>query len=216
MGVYYFPSNFVFWKKISKHETVKNRILEFINTNPKVLETYEAVSNGKSSYNNKVMHDFFSRNGDICNSIIWETLEDVVRELNSKESSEKVNISSSFINGVWCSKYDANSTVSCHNHEGDGNIVSHIDGIPFKLSFSILYIVNDTNVSNKTEFIQPSSHRVSAYGNSETRFNTSEMEDIGEGTVLVFPTNLYHQVNQMIKPGRVIISANISSHFIGT
>ena len=49
MGVYYFPSNFVFWKKISKHETVKNRILEFINTNPKVLETYEAVSNGKSS-----------------------------------------------------------------------------------------------------------------------------------------------------------------------
>jgi len=89
MGIYYFPSNFVFWKKISKHETVKNRILEFINTNPKVLETYEAVSNGKSSYNNKMIHEFFSRNDDICNSIIWETLEEAVRELNSKESSEK-------------------------------------------------------------------------------------------------------------------------------
>ena len=216
MGIYYFPSNFVYWKKIPKHESVKNKILEFINNNPKILETYEAVTNGKSTFNNKGMYDFFSRNDDVCNSIIWETLEEVVHELNSKESSEKVNISSSFINGVWCSKYDANSIVSCHNHEGDGNIVSHVDGTPFKLSFAILYIVNDTNVSNKTEFIQTSSQRVSAYGTSETRFNTSKVKDIGEGTVLVFPTNLYHHVNQMLEPGRVIISANISSHFTPT
>lgn len=216
MGIYYFPSNFVFWKKISNHENVKNRILEFINTNPKILETYEpVVHNGKSSYNNAAMNIFFLKNNDLSKSIIWETLEEVVRELNSKESSEKVNISSSYINSIWCSKYDAKSTVSCHNHERpDGNIITHINGTQFRLSFSILYIVNDTNESNQTEFIQPSSHRVSAYANPETRFNTNRMKDIGEGTVLVFPTNLYHQVNQMMEPGRVIISANISSHFI--
>jgi hypothetical protein len=84
----------------------------------------------------------------------------------------------------------------------------------FKSSFSILYIVNDNNVSNQTEFIQPSSHRVSAYGRSETRFSTSNLKEVGEGSILVFPTNLYHQVGHMIEPGRVIISANISSCFV--
>ena len=214
MGVYYFPSDFVFWRKLPNHENIKNKILNFVSSNPKILEKYDAVFNGKSSYNNKMMYDFFSSNEDICNSVIWDTLTEVLHELNLKDKSEKINISSSFINNVWCSKYEANSTVSCHNHEGDGNIASNVDGKLFKSSFSILYIVNDNNVSNQTEFIQPSSHRVSAYGRSETRFSTSNLKEVGEGSILVFPTNLYHQVGHMIEPGRVIISANISSCFV--
>lgn len=214
MGIFYFPSNFVYWRKIPNHENIKKRILNFIDDNPQILESYEAVFNGKSSYNNTAIYDFFSKNDDITNSVIMDTLKEVVDELNSNDTSLKTNIDSWLINNIWCSKYDENSVVSCHNHEGGGENTTYVNDKPFKLAFSIIYIVNDTNVSNQTEFIQTTSHGVSAYNNSETRFKTSEIKDIGEGSVLVFPTNLYHLVNPVLESDRVIVSANISSHFV--
>ncbi len=214
MGIFYFPSNFVFWRKVPNHENIKRKILNFIEDNPQILESYEAVFKGKSSFNNTVMYDFFSKNNDLVNSVIMDTLTEAVHELNSNDTSIKINIDSYIIDNIWCSKYDENSVVTCHNHEsGEQNII-YVNNKPFKLAFSIVYIVNDTNVSNQTEFIQTTSHHVSAYSNIETRFKTSEKKDISEGSVLVFPTNLYHQVNPVLESGRVIISANIYAHFV--
>ena len=212
MGIYYFPSNFVFWKKLPNHENIKRRILDFINTNPEILEPHRLIHNGKSSYSNIQLLEFVTSNHDICNSIIWEPLHEVIRELNSKELREKVNISSAHINDLWCSKYDANSRVSFHNHDHKRD-VSYIDGIIYKPAFVFLYIVNDTNVSSGLEFIQPSSCGVSVYTSTETKLYTSKIKDIGEGTVMVFPANLYHQVEQIVESGRVIMSANIHCKF---
>tara|TARA_B110000444_G_C18743837_1_gene549287 strand:+ start:313 stop:963 length:651 start_codon:yes stop_codon:yes gene_type:complete len=216
MGIFYFPSNFVYWRKLPNHENIKKTILNFIDDNPQILESYSAVFNGKSSYNNTAIYDFFSKNDDIIKSVIMDSLDEAVHELNSNDTSLKTNIDSWMINSIWCSKYDEKSVVSCHNHEGGGETTTYVNNKPFKLAFSIIYVVNDTNASNQTEFIQTTSHGVSAYMNSETRFKTSEIKDIGEGSVLVFPTNLYHLVNPVLESGRVIISANISSHFVNS
>lgn len=57
--------------------------------------------------------------------------------------------------------------------------------------------------------LQPSSHGVNVHEVLENVFDTSFVKEIGEGTVLVFPSNLHHEVTTIVKPGRIIFSANI-------
>jgi hypothetical protein len=46
---------------------------------------------------------------------------------------------------------------------------------------------------------------------TETGFDTGMVKDIKEGSVLIFPSTLYHYVSSVKIPGRITIAINLTS-----
>jgi len=214
MGIFYFPCNFVYWKKIETHQQIKQEILDMLENNPEYLSNHSLVNNGKSTYGKSEFMDYITQNNNLINSIVWKPIQTLLDELNSRRNFDRIRIPESVLLECWVSKYDENATVSCHNHSSDAPQAHHfIDEKMYRASFSLIYIIHDTNERNQTEFIEPSMCGTNVSMSAETRFKTEYIEEIGEGTVIIFPSNLYHQVNSMSKSGRIIASFNIGSIF---
>jgi len=218
MGVFYFPSDFVYWEKIKEHEKFKKQITTLISKNKEYISEHKLVVNGKSThttdnnYYKNQLNKLILQNNQMIKSIVWETLDNAINELNSRKGFQELRYKESSILNFWCSLYDKNSTVKCHNHSNNQEYI--IKNEVFKPTFSLIYIVKDDNEENQTEFIQPSMCGISTSRNAQTNFNTKYIKDIGEGTVMIFPSTLYHFVNNIEKPGRIIFSFNIISSFL--
>jgi hypothetical protein len=96
-----------------------------------------------------------------------------------------------------------------HNHHNSA--IFTFDGIHYRSSFTAVYIINDPNEKNSTSFMQPYTLNTSIDGVRDVCFNTSDNNEIGEGSVLIFPATLHHEVKKMKLPGRIIASFNIFS-----
>ena len=216
MGVFYFPCNFVYWRKVPNHEKYKKIYLEAIEKNKDAFSEHGLVSNGKSTYildeEDVMSKKLLDENKDMIREIIWDTLDELIFMLNSRENTSKYVINKSYIDKMWLSMYDENSTVSMHHHNSSN--IPAINGTWFRTSFVAVYIINDPNEKNTTSFMQPSALNSSIDGVGDIFFNTSDIDEIGEGSVLVFPATLHHEVKQMKLPGRIIASFNIMSHII--
>jgi hypothetical protein len=214
MGIFYFPCNFVYWKKIQNHEKIKKGLLQLLENNSGHFEKHPLVEKGISTYYSKNFSKSISQYDELINSVVWESIDELVKKLDSREGFQKIKIRKSLISNCWCSKYDKNSVVSCHNHSADIPQAQHfIDNEVYRSTFSLIYIVNDENEKNQTEFLEPSMLGNNVSSSAETRFKTCHVDEIGEGTVLIFPSNLYHQVNPIPKSGRIILSFNVISTF---
>lgn len=212
MGIFYFPCNFVYWRKVSNHEKYKKRILEIIENNKDEFISHGLVSNGISTYNvrsginEKIVHG----NPDIIQDVVWDTLDELINFLNSRENTIKTPIKNSCLESAWISIYNENSTVSMHNH-----YVTEIrkkNDIEYRPSFVVVYIINDPNEKNTTSFMQPYTMSNSLHSMTDLHFHTSDKDEIGEGSVLIFPATLHHEVKKMELPGRIIVSFNIWSN----
>tara|TARA_Y100000385_G_C13088600_1_gene637631 strand:+ start:392 stop:736 length:345 start_codon:yes stop_codon:yes gene_type:complete len=111
---------------------------------------------------------------------------------------------------LWISVYDTNATVSLHEHISNDVLIQ--DDVKYKTSFTLVYVVKDQNEKNTTVFTEPYMLAKSMYGMRETDWDTSLVDDIGEGTVMIFPSSLHHRVDLMKKPGRIIMSVSIGSN----
>lgn len=216
MGVFYFPTNFVYWRQVPEHHIFKEKILKFIKEHPNHLRSNGLIKGGKTSFKNRDVEGFFRGYKEFMKSVIWDTLDEAIREIDSRENTPETKIKSSFLYQCWCTTYTKDSIISFHNHQTVGReILTFDDDKKMLQSFSMLYIINDESDTNYTEFIQPFSSAVSSHAETTHVFDTSKYKDVGEGTVLVFPSNLYHQVLSMTKPNRVIFSCDIVSDFHG-
>jgi|TARA_R110000822_G_scaffold79420_4_gene189914 hypothetical protein len=203
MGIFYFPCNFVYWRKIEKHNIYKNTIIDFMDSHEYLFDADSLISNGSTTF--KRQNEKFSReNKDFIQDVVWNTVDEVINILNSKEDTRKISLSESYITGSWISKYKDNATVAMHEHFSGGF---------HSPSFSIVYIVKDPNERNTLVFVEPFTQSKSTFGMNEQMFDTSLESEIGEGSVIIFPASLQHRVDLMKKPGRIIMSFNISSTF---
>jgi hypothetical protein len=214
MGVFYFPSNFVYWRKVPEHSTFKQQILKYINENPDGHEQHGLIGRGLSSYNNHKSQMFLVNYTEFIKSVVWDTLTEALNELNSRKNTLPILVGDCKIRQCWYSIYNENSNISLHNHETAGREVYIIDGVKFYQSFTVLYIINDKNEKNNTDFIQLASETSSTHTEKVIKFKTSKLEDVGEGTVFIFPSNLYHEVMSIPKGGRVIFSCDIISNLL--
>jgi hypothetical protein len=172
------------------------------------------VENGKSTHNIENYEKLLRQNKDLIDSVVWESIDELVKKLDSREGFQKIKIRTSLVLNCWCSKYDKNAYVSCHNHSNNISQSQYfVNNEVYRSSFSLIYIVNDENEKNQTEFLEPSMLGNNVSSSAETRFKTCHVDEIGEGTVLIFPSNLYHQVNPIPKSGRIILSFNVISTF---
>ena len=214
MGVFYFPSNFVYWRKVPEHNTFKQQILKYINENPDGHKQHDLIDRGLTSYNNYKSQTFLTDYKEFIKSVVWDTVDEVIKELNSRTNTLPIKISKCKIHQCWYTIYNKNSNISLHNHESGGREIYVIDGVKFFQVFTVLYVINDENEKNNTDFIQLVSETPSVHPLKQIEFKTSELEDVGEGTVFIFPSNLYHEVMSIPKGGRVIFSCDIVCRFI--
>jgi hypothetical protein len=216
MGIHYFPCQFVYWRKIKNHAIFKKRILSIIETNKTNFKFHSLVTDGLSSYSddkndnyNKFNLSLVNENKDIINEVVWDSIDELIEKLNSRDEHAKVAIESSKIGTSWISIYNKNSIVGNHSH----NTSYDVNENGYIHSFVLVYIVNDESKTNATEFLQPTGQLPTTSYKTEYRFYTQHENEIREGTVMIFPSNLYHHVNQIKTDNRVVYTFNIFSKF---
>ena len=213
MGIFHFPSNFVYWRKVPKHHIFKEKILKYINENPDGHRQHNLIGKGLTSHSNPKSEHFLKNYKEFIDSVVWDTVCELLKELNSLKNTLPVDISESIIRQCWYTVYETNSNISIHNHESMGRETHLINNAKFLQTFTVLYIINDENEKNGTTFVQLGSETPSTQLEKHIEFKTSNLKDVGEGTVFIFPSNLHHEVMSIPKGGRVIFSCDILSRF---
>jgi hypothetical protein len=213
MGIFLFPTNFVYWENIQIHDDIKPSLMEKVELEDSLYKNVESMGivNASTSFQkntNLNFHRFMDKN--ITEQLIWNPLENLLSNLNSTSNSPKIELSHSVIHASWYTKYDENGSFTFHNHYGEDVCVN---GKMYKPTFSMIYILNDKNEYNSTQFRIPYGAPLSTFHTNEFNYNTRYNKEIKEGTLLVFPASLYHEVLHVKIPGRVTLAFNIVSRF---
>lgn len=209
MGVFHFPSNFVYWEDVKNHDTIKPILLSKIEQmkdkyKHNKVGLYEASTSFKTDIINIISHP------DIDKHVVWDPLNNAIKYINSKPDTPKLDeIRESVIFESWYTHYDQGGSFGYHEHNGVSEIVN---GQIYKPSFSMIYILKDDNERNTTSFREHTSDYKSVYSQMEQHLiDTFDIEDVKEGSVLIFPSSLYHSVSPVKIPGRITIAINIYS-----
>jgi hypothetical protein len=204
-----FPTTYVYWEKLKKHDELKRKYMPIIDkieqTHPNDLTNPFYACNIKSV---SIIHrglNTFLENEDI-NTIIWNPINNFIKDINSHYQS-KIDVKESILDNYWFCTYDENDNQELHDHYDH---VKYIDGIEYHTTFSGIYILNDDNESSSIVFRSPL-HQPFYKLKAHHHLDTGTIDDIGEGTVLIFPSQLSHMVRQCKKPGRRTIAFNIFS-----
>ena len=209
MGIFHFPSNFVYWENIENHENIKSVLMK------KILELDQEkfkdhmINNATTNYTGS---DDITKylNIDMIKELVWDPLANLLLKIKLTPNYPNIEISEAFIGSSWYTKYDKNGSFRLHNHSSKDHF---INGKPFQSTFSMIYILNDENERNTTLFKDLNLSSLSTLRTTEFQFFTGDVEEIKEGTVIIFPSSLYHEVLDVEKPGRITIAFNILCGF---
>jgi len=216
MPFFHFPCDYVYWTHVEDHENIKAKYL------PKVREAEkkhkgntqgligEAVTGYTEDDNLTDELNKFIREPDITNSVVWNSINKLLKDNIEDKNMWKFRFTESYIKVAWYTSYDANVYFPLHTHD-DGEPMFR-NGMTYYPSFSMIYILNDENERNSTVFKTFENPR-SLCARKEITFNTGNIPDIKEGSVLIFPAHLPHYVIQAMKPGRVTIAYNLYSTY---
>jgi|SRR6056300_211421 hypothetical protein len=212
MGIYYFPSEFVYWTKYKKHSEMKSVFTKWIDEHEQShVDNTGGVIDGYTSYGINDAFDFFTRDTFLPELVVFP-FQEMLKIYNSRANTDNIKIDAFRVSYAWYTKYKTNGRFTMHKHNyGD---VTFLNGRSFKPTFSVIYILNDENKSNSTAFFVPHGYLPSIAGQSDYWYETGYNSEIGEGSILIFPTSLYHEVYPSIKPGRITISYNIDCSFV--
>lgn len=213
MSFHHFPSEFVYWDDVENHEDIKNQLL------PKILQKSEERKNNpfeackfntSLNRNNKTAYieNDFLRSEDILKTVIFKNIEKMMIKY-TKLYNYNINIKSSIVSGCWWNVYDEGDFQEEHSH---WEPPINIENMTFYPTFSFIYILHDENEKSSIIFRKdPPLPLRKPF--EECGFSTSNVKEIREGTILIFPYNLRHLVKPCVKPGRVTIAYNICSNF---
>jgi len=202
MPHFQFLAHYVFWTKVNDHDQIKSKYLSKIkrSTSP-----HNFACTMKSNINDRI--DLFEDDQETLRKIVWKPIEDMVQE-----SQGEIFLGDSFIQSHWYNIYESGDFQEKHSH-GAYPIV--IDGIRYHPSLSIIYILKDDNKEGSTLFTDNNPKPFGAVLDYAS-LDTSNIEDIGEGSVIVFSSKLEHMVKPVKIGGRITIAFNIFSSFSRT
>ena len=212
MSFFRFTSDFIYWTQInqSDHEKIKNDLLPKIRENEKIQDTksYIKHTDSDSSFITNYSEDdsrYLLQNTTLFN-FIWKSFDDMLQKHNNNQEYRNIELHKSVISDVWYTSYKKNSYFPSHNHHDTMCIT--IDNENYYSTFSAIYILHDLNDKNSTTFTK--------YDNLFTHklqqtYYTCDNDEIKEGTLLLFPSRLIHNVNIPEIEGRVTLAYNIHS-----
>jgi hypothetical protein len=181
-----FPAPFIFFYEVPNHEEIKARILEKIQDGESLKRSsnLESNSNVNTSYWDEDLTRWLG-SSDFLKDIVWEPL-DALLETEAVPKTPKV----STLRDIWVNQFEAGSWHGTHIHSTS--------------DFSGIYVVS-LEGENPTSFISPGD-------GSSLFFSVKETKEVKEGTVMLFPSRLLHQVNPAQGP-RISIAYNVVSTF---
>lgn len=213
MGIYHFPANFVYWEHVEDHEEIKKIFLDQIeNIRNKTKDNQMGVINGSTNYGirDDTIPELLADCNVIADRVVWTPIIEAIKQINSIRVKNPITLKESVICDAWFTEYKKGGFFEFHTHM---NIPEYIqrNGKKYIPSFSLIYILHDKNKYNTTTFMNPFSMYISTENKFESIFNTRDINEIKEGTVLVFPSSLYHNIKSVEIPGRITVAINVAS-----
>ena len=184
---YFFPIDFVYSQKVNNHQQVKSKILNEIILRENTEEKCWPLAKLTSSYSNTKEHNSFLCNDEIANDVVWNPLDNMFKEIKDKFNFSWTTPKSSIIHSCWYNIYNKGDYQEIHEH------ISFYDNDGYIPSFSMIYILDNEGQKNTTVFRKKFPSTATPPPEDIT-YNTANCEDIGEGTVLIFPSHLEHYV----------------------
>ena len=206
MSFFHFPHHFVYWTKVENHEDIKKKYLPIIrdNENNTIFNNPFPLCDVNTSFCltelNKFLHE-----DTITKNVVWNPLMNMINEHN-KKNLFKIDHKASIINDAWYNTYKLNQFQETHNHRG--SYIYHNDSKYYQ-TYSVIYIIDSAEERNNTVF-KLDGPLPFININDDCKFNTSKVEDIGEGTVIIFSSLLNHFVLPIYN-SRTTISYNVST-----
>lgn len=164
-----------------------------------------------------VKTSFFEGNNDflmddfVLDEIIWKPLDVMLSENDNEIPFGPDTPVHSVVNGIWYNIYREGEYQEIHSHEAN---TRDIDGAIYHPNFSFIYLVElPPGIKNTTVFTK-SQKIMGNVSNRRDNIDTSKMEDVRAGSVLIFPSHLDHYVVPFYGEGRrITVAANVLTSY---
>ncbi len=199
-----FPSHYVHWGEVKDHENIKSKLLPIIHnliSKNNFVNPFKAC-NVKTNIHKKV--DFLDN--EMKDKIVSENLIKMISETNCFPLQKPTK---TLITEYWFNVYEKGDFQEMHQHS---NVPKVIDGKRYDDIFSMIYILHDEESS--PVIFRMDDTEIPFYPMKRTiDFETPMVDEIKEGTILIFSSHLKHIVSPVKQSGRTTIAFNIVCSF---
>lgn len=184
---YIFPSDFIFWKPVSEHKKIKEKLISLIEKNLKKTEGKQ-LNRWLCDVNTEYFENDtnYQKYMDLILNEIYPAVDMLFSEVNNLKIPKQ-----STVTQIWYNYYDTSHGQEVHNHPS--------------CSLSGIYLLH-LQEENKTVFYSYSST------NSSLCCEVKKTTEIKEGNIILFPAHLAHYVLPCDKK-RISIAFNIKVDF---
>ena len=202
MPYFRFPCHYVYWTKTETHEKDKQDII------PKILElnTNNKLHNpfSKCDVTTSISEDFQFLNQEQLRNIVFKPILNMMKETDDM-FIRTLKIKNLYVTNYWFNIYKTGDFQELHDHLNSRDLISEYQPI-----MSIVYVLHDDNERNSLQFKLMEKTLPFLKDGTSVEFDTSKVDDIGEGSVIIFSNLLPHEVKSVKKPGRITLAFNLS------
>lgn len=203
-----FKRDFIFYTQAKNHEKVKERLCPVIKFQAKDEELQTEKST--TSYFIPNTNDFLKEQF-VLENIVYGPLDEMCNELEKMPDNSMPIPEQTFVSDIWWNIYKKSQYHELHNHAPQS--VEMINGKKFLQMYSGIYILSmPKNIKNTTVFTKELDYYDGVELHDRQYIDTSTIDDIKEGTVILFPFWMDHYVNPMTDDvERMSIAFNLMS-----
>ena len=200
-----FPCHYVHWGQVKDHENIKSKLLPIIHNLTAENKYMNPFKSCTMTTNFSKMTDFID--DETKEKIIGKHLEEMISETNCSIS---IKPSDTIIKNYWFNVYEKGDFQEMHQHLAFPFVKN---GKMYQDTFSVVYILNSDEEENSTVFKLTDTAIPFHPLMQPVEFDTSKVDEIKEGTVLIFSNQLNHFVRPIKKSGRITIAFNVACCF---
>lgn len=204
-----FPTDSIYYQRVDGYEKINESILNSISKSEGTEGICWKYSKVTTTYFDG--EDYFLK--EFLKPIVWDPLDKMLEEddNNIPWNEVKNNPINSSVFDMWYNIYTEGEYQEIHNHYD--RAVSTEDGV-YENTFSFIYIVElPPGQPNKTIFTKQQ-NLLGGSPMNRVAMDTSKIEEIGVGSVIIFPHHLDHYVLPFYGEGRrVSVAGNIKTTF---
>ena len=200
-----FPSHYLYWTQVKDHENIKSKLVPIIH-NLITDNNYDNPFKKDCTMTTNFLEKTDFLDNEMKDKIIWKCLQEMVSETNCFTFLKTTNAK---ITEYWFNVYEKGDFQEMHNHN---TVPKVVDGKRYDDIFSVIYILHEEESTpvlfrlDNTEIpFYPMKHIIN--------FETSRVDEIKEGTILIFSSHLNHTVFPVKQSGRTTIAFNIVCSF---
>lgn len=210
MASYRFATPYVFWTQVNNYKEINEQVLAQIAATHGNEKTGWSLCDTVTSVNNTLEYNNFLQDPLYLKNILWDPLDQMIEECFDVWGNSSIQPVSYRVSNCWYNIYQKGDHQEIHDHSGSA-YDDKDDGYAWMPAYSVAYVVK-AGGKNSTVFTNKQ-YCPGVPGCTRMNFDTGEKEDIGEGTVMMFPSYLDHFVLPSNIDGRVTLTYNIVAKY---